>query len=188
MEVLKVGISNCLTSLRGLVVEVNCQLGSSVSLPAVFCMLSLFVCWYRFSYITWVPKMVFSCLDCSYGFLGRRPQRLSAILPGGLDGKASTCNAGDPGSIPGLGRYPGEGNGNPLQYSCPENSMDGGAWWATVHGVTKSQTQLSDFTTHSQHDLPVMMLNFGQLPELMSTRFFHWKLYFLPFLYSTLWK
>ena len=117
--------------------------------------------------------MVFSCLDCSYGFLGRRPQRLSAILPGGLDGKASTCNAGDPGSIPGLGRYPGEGNGNPLQYSCLENSMDGGAWWATVHGVTKSQTQLSDFTTHSQHDLPVMMLNFGQLPELMSTRFFH---------------
>ena len=55
--------------------------------------------------------------------------------------------AGDLGSIPGLGRSPGEGNGNPLQYSCLENSMDGGTWWATVHGVTKSQTQLSDFTT-----------------------------------------
>ena len=47
--------------------------------------------------------------------------------------KASACNAGDPGLIPGLGRSPGEGNGNPLQYSCLENSMDGGAWWATVH-------------------------------------------------------
>ena len=49
-------------------------------------------------------------------------------FPGGSDGKASACNAGDPGSIPGLGRSPGEGNGNPLQYSCLENSMDGGAW------------------------------------------------------------
>ena len=65
---------------------------------------------------------------------------------GGSDGKASACNAEDPGSIPGLGRSPGEGNGNPLQYSCLENSMDGGAWWATVHGVTKSLTGLSDFT------------------------------------------
>ena len=46
----------------------------------------------------------------------------------------------------GSGRSPGEGNGNPLQYSCLENSMDGGAWWATVHGVTKSQTRLSDLT------------------------------------------
>ena len=52
----------------------------------------------------------------------------------------------DPGLIPGMGRLPGEGNGNPLQYSCLENSMDGGAWWATVHGVAKSWTQLSDFT------------------------------------------
>ena len=60
--------------------------------------------------------------------------------------KASACNAGDLGSIPGWGRSSGEGNGNPLQYSCLENSMDGGAWWATVHGVTKSGTQLSDFT------------------------------------------
>ena len=60
--------------------------------------------------------------------------------------KASACNAGDSGSIPGWGRSSGEGNGNPLQYSCLENSMDGGAWWATVHGVTKSGTQLSDFT------------------------------------------
>ena len=63
-------------------------------------------------------------------------------------GKASVCNVGDPGSISGLGRYPEEGNGNPLQYSCLENSMDGGAWWATVHGVAKTLKQLSDFTKH----------------------------------------
>ena len=60
--------------------------------------------------------------------------------------KASACSMGDPGSIPGSGRSPGEGNGNPLQYSCLENSMDGGAWWTTVHGVAKSRTQLSIFT------------------------------------------
>ena len=66
-------------------------------------------------------------------------------LPG-LEGKASACNAGDPGSISELGRSPGEGNGNPLQYSCLENPMDGGAWEAAVHGVTKSRTRLSDFT------------------------------------------
>ena len=65
-------------------------------------------------------------------------------FPGGSDGKESTCNAGDPGSIPGLGRYPGEGNANPLQYSCLENPMDRGAWQAAVYGVTKIQTQLSN--------------------------------------------
>ena len=63
---------------------------------------------------------------------------------GGSDGKASTYNAGDLGSIPGSERSPGEGNGNQLQYSCLENPMDGGAWLATVHGVAKSRTRLSD--------------------------------------------
>ena len=67
-------------------------------------------------------------------------------FPGGSEGKTSACNARDPSSIPGSGRSPGEGNGNPLQYSCLENSMDKGAWWATVHGVTKSWTRLSNFT------------------------------------------
>ena len=67
-------------------------------------------------------------------------------LPGFSEVKASIHNAGDPGSIPGSGRSPGEGNGNPLQYSCLENPMDRGAWWATDHRVTKSQTRLSDFT------------------------------------------
>ena len=61
-------------------------------------------------------------------------------FPGGSNSKPSAHNAGDLGSIPGLGRSPGEGSGNPLQYSCLENSMGGGAWWATVHGVAKSQT------------------------------------------------
>ena len=68
-------------------------------------------------------------------------------FPGGSDGKASASDTGDPGSIPGLGRSPGEGNGNPLQYSCLENPRDRGAWEATVRGVAKSQTQLSDFTS-----------------------------------------
>ena len=66
-------------------------------------------------------------------------------FPGGSDGKESPCNAGDEGSIPGSGRSPGEGNGNPLQHSCLENPMDRGAWQTIVHGVTKSQIQLSDF-------------------------------------------
>ena len=61
-------------------------------------------------------------------------------FPCGSVGKESACNVGDLGSISGLGRSPGEGNGNPLQYSVLENSMDGGAWQTTVHGVTKSQT------------------------------------------------
>ena len=67
-------------------------------------------------------------------------------FPGSSDGKASAYNAGDPGLIPGSGRSPGEGNGNPFQYSCLENPVDQGAWWATVRGVVKSRTQLSDFT------------------------------------------
>ena len=65
-------------------------------------------------------------------------------FPGGSDGKAPAYNAEDLGSIPGSGKSPGEGNGNPLQYSCLENPMDGGAWLATVHGVAKSRTRLSD--------------------------------------------
>ena len=64
-------------------------------------------------------------------------------FPGDSDGKESACSAGDPGSNPGLGKSPGEGNGNPLQYSCLEKPMARGTWWATL---TKSQTGLSDFT------------------------------------------
>ena len=84
--------------------------------------------------------------------LGERPRwtwgRVSAKdgFPGALDSKESACNTGDPGLMPGSGRSPGEGNGYPLQYSCLENPMDRGAWWATVHGVAKSQTRLRDLT------------------------------------------
>ena len=72
------------------------------------------------------------CLKSLWGF------------PGGSDGKESAYNAGDWGLIPGLGSSPGEGNGNPLQYSCLENSTDREVWRATIHGVGKSRTRLSD--------------------------------------------
>ena len=62
-------------------------------------------------------------------------------------GKESACNTGDPGSIPGSRRSPGEGNGNPLQYSCPENPMDRGAWQVAVHGVTRVGHDLVTKTT-----------------------------------------
>ena len=74
------------------------------------------------------------------------PLKSQEGFPGGSKVKASACNAGDLGLIPELGRSPGEGNGSPLQYSCLENPMDGGAWWATVHGVAKSQILLSNLT------------------------------------------
>ena len=61
-------------------------------------------------------------------------------FPGGSERKESAYNEGDPGSVPGLGRSLGEGHGNPLQYSCLDDFMDRGAWWATVHGVAKSRT------------------------------------------------
>ena len=68
-------------------------------------------------------------------------------FPGGSEVKASASNAGDLGLIPGSGRSPGEGNGNPLQYSFLGNPMDRGAWQAIVHRVAKSQTRLSDFAS-----------------------------------------
>ena len=69
-------------------------------------------------------------------------------FPGGSDDEESACNAGVPGSIPGSGRSPGGGQGNPLQYSCLENALNRGAWWATVHGVAKSQTRLKRLRMH----------------------------------------
>ena len=84
----------------------------------------------------------------------------------GSDGKASAYNAGDPDSIPGSGRSPGEGNGNPLQYSCLENPMDEGAWWAAVHGVAKSWTRLNDFT------FTFILLQFSSVQSLSRVRLF----------------
>ena len=69
-------------------------------------------------------------------------------FPGGSDAKVSAYNVGDLGLIPGSGRSSGERKGNQLQYSCLENPMDGGAWQATVHGVAKSWTRLSDFNIY----------------------------------------
>ena len=76
-------------------------------------------------------------------------------FPSGLAVKKPPAKAGEAGWIPGLGRFPKEGNSNPLQYSCLENSMDRGAWWATVYRGPKSRTQLSDYTTtiKSSHNL-----------------------------------
>ena len=71
-------------------------------------------------------------------------EKILRSFPGGSAGKESACNVGDPGLVPGLERSTGKGTGNPLQYSCLENPMDRGAWQTAVHGVTKSQTQLSD--------------------------------------------
>ena len=93
-------------------------------------------------------KTQLSCAQVHKFWVVKTDLSLCALrgFPAGSDGRASVCNAGDPGLIPASGRSPGEGNGNPLQYSCLENSMDGGAWWATVHGVPESHTGLSDFT------------------------------------------
>ena len=78
--------------------------------------------------------------------------------------RLSACNVGDPGLIPGSGRSPGEGNGNPLQYSCLENPIDRGAWWATVHGVTKSWIGLNDFTFTFSVYMSVAISQFILLP------------------------
>ena len=72
-------------------------------------------------------------------------ERVYPLVGASSDGKESACNAGDPDLVPGLGKSPGEGIGNPLLYSCLENPMDEEAWSATVYGVAKSPTRLSDF-------------------------------------------
>ena len=83
-----------------------------------------------------------------YRLLSTSNSEASMGFPGGSDGKESACHARHPGSIPGSGRSSEEGNGNPLQYSCLENSMDRWIWRATVHGVARSQIQLSDWHFH----------------------------------------
>ena len=88
----------------------------------------------------------FTCEPEGYSFerdVGKVEERIIWLLLWWLSSQESTCNAGDVGSIPGLGRSPGEGNSKPLQCSCLGNPMDRRAWQGTVHGVTKSETRLS---------------------------------------------
>ena len=85
-------------------------------------------------------------LELQYRLIVTHSNKL--IVPGGSGCKASACNPGDPGLIPGSGRSPGEGNGNPLQHFCLENPMDGG--FTSFYGIAKSRTQLSDFTFNTQ--------------------------------------
>ena len=109
-------------------------------------MLGLVIARYIFI-ITYFPIYLLSKQNVFSLFLYLRTTK---VFPGDSKVKASAHNVGDLGSIPGLGRSPGEGNSNPLQYSCLENPMDGGAWWATVHGVAKSRTRLSDYLSQSR--------------------------------------
>ena len=99
-----------------------------------------------FVFISWVNSQ--NCVSFSHGF------------PGGSVVKNPPAKARDVGVLPGLGRSPGEGNGNPLQYSCLENPMDRGTWWATVHGVTKSQTPLKRLT-HTHDPITIFLIVLG---------------------------
>ena len=95
---------------------------------------------------TCVNDLIINKMSVQFSFQVKGKLWLYEDFPGGSDSKASAYSVGDLGSIPGSGRSSGEGNGNPLQYSCLENPMDGRAWQATVCGVAKSQTRLSNFT------------------------------------------
>ena len=106
------------------------------------------LCFYRFTCPYYTPTTEI------YAALLNSLLLFSRDFPGGSEVKASACNVGDLGLILGQEDSPGEGNGNPLQYSCLENPMDEGAWRAIVLVVTKSQTRLSDFTS-----LSLMVLN-----------------------------
>ena len=89
---------------------------------------------YLFIFLPIPHSLYYYHLDCCFCLADKSCPTLYTIFPGGSEVKVSASTTGDLGSIPGSGRSPGEGNGNPLQYSCLENPMDGGAWWATVHG------------------------------------------------------
>ena len=88
-------------------------------------------------------------------------------FPGDSASKESTCNVGDLSYIPGLGRSPGEGKGYPRQFSCQENPMDGGAWYATVYGVAKSRTQLSEFHFHfTKYKIQFDFINLEKMQDI----------------------
>ena len=117
--------------------------------------------WYSNLYMYKVPFFHFNMWDIYIYIYGH---------PWWLSGKESACSAGVPGVaglIPGSGRSPEEGNCNPLQYSCLENSLDRGAWWATVLGIAKNQTQLSDWA----HLPSYMCINISYLIPFLSLQF-----------------
>ena len=127
--------------------------------------------------------------------VGGRLQRGNTCIhmgfPGGSDSKESACNAGNLGSVPVLGRSPGGGNGNLLQYSCLENPMDSEAWWATVHGGHKSQTRLSNETTTTTTTITALQEQPMRMSALASSRIIDNKVktskaetVFHPFVYS----
>ena len=90
-------------------------------------------------------------------------------FPGGSDGKESACNAGDSGLIPGLGRSAGEENGNPLQYFCLENSLDRGAWQATIHGVIRIRHHLVTTPSHAYCGASLVSQMVKNLPAMQET-------------------
>ena len=100
---------------------------------------------YQFSSVTQSCPTLCDPMNCSMPGLPvhhHLPEFTQTQVHGGLDGKKSACNAGNPDLIPGSVRSPGEGNGNPLQHSCLQNPMDRGAWWAAVYRVTQNRTRL----------------------------------------------
>ena len=108
----------------------------------------------------WREQYLVVCFLSQEYLGGRRLQHLTFILgfPGGSDGEEFSCSAGDPGSIPGSGRCPGEWHGNPLQYSCLGTSVGGGTWKATVHAVAKSWKQLNDQHFHLGGEVMLMAI------------------------------
>ena len=120
------------TTIESLLV-VDLEEANRVAVKILHCKLSWDILIFNL-YPVFIGHIRYMKLSIKYTAINRRG------FPGGSDGKESACNAGDLGSIPGLGRSPGGENGNPLQYSCLENSMDRGTWQATVHGVVKSWT------------------------------------------------
>ena len=108
-------------------------------------------------------------------------------FPSGSDSKVSACSAGDPGSIPGSGRSPGDGNGNPLQYSCLENSVDRRAWQVTVHAVTQNQTWL----TNTFSFILIQLIHIWILYWRIATSFFFLSRIlsslFFPFIFISWW-
>ena len=121
-----------------MIIQVNrdskCICTCQIFKDTMYVCIYIYICMYVYIYIYIYIHV------CIYIYI------LVPIFPGGSDGKVSVYNAGDPGLIPGSEGSPGKGNGNPLQYSGLESPMDRGAWWAIVHGVSKSSTQLNDFT------------------------------------------